>query len=282
MKGLHMKVSLIIAVYKDIEALELIFDSLVHQSYTNFEVVVAEDGESNIVREFIIKAHNKYDFAIVHTTQEDNAVQKSKSQNQGIRASSGEYLIFIDGDCILYENFIKNHLSISGRKLIVAGRRVNLGPKYSQLLREGSITSRLIEKNFLFKYFDIQVDAKSERHTEEGFEIKPHGIIHVLLQKYRKKKVSLLGCNMSFYKDAILEINGFDEELGNSAMASDTDLEWRFKGLGYKIVSARFLANQYHLYHERSVNDYDRSLDIHMLENQKKKQYVCKKGIVPL
>ena len=40
-----MLVSVIVAVYKDIEALELIMKSLNYQTYRNFELVVAEDGE---------------------------------------------------------------------------------------------------------------------------------------------------------------------------------------------------------------------------------------------
>ena len=39
-----MKVSVIIAVYKDVEALELIIESLKNQTYKNFEVIIAEDG----------------------------------------------------------------------------------------------------------------------------------------------------------------------------------------------------------------------------------------------
>ena len=37
---------------------------------------------------------------IKHATQEDIGVRKSKSQNNGIKTSKWEYLIFIDGDCI--------------------------------------------------------------------------------------------------------------------------------------------------------------------------------------
>ena len=36
-----MLVSIIVAVYKDIEALELIMKSLEYQTYTNFELVIA-------------------------------------------------------------------------------------------------------------------------------------------------------------------------------------------------------------------------------------------------
>lgn len=274
-----MKVSVIIAVYKDVEALELIFDSLAYQTYKNFEAVVAEDGESHAMQEFIAKAKRKYAFDIVHTTQEDKGVQKSKSQNNGIRASSGEYLIFIDGDCILYSTFIHNHVALSGLKNIVTGRRVNVGPRYSQMLRKKEINALWLEKNFVRKYLDIKEDAKSERHSEEGFSIKPHGIIHIIIQKVRKKEFPLLGCNMSFYKSAMIEINGFDEALGNSAMASDTDLWWRFKGLGYKVVFARYIANEFHLYHKRSPDDYDRALDLQMMENKENKIYRCIDGL---
>lgn len=274
-----MKVSVIIAVYKDVEALELIFDSLAYQTYKNFEAVVAEDGESHTMQEFIAKAKRKYAFDIVHTTQEDKGVQKSKSQNNGIRASSGEYLIFIDGDCILYSTFIHNHVALSGLKNIVTGRRVNVGPRYSQMLRKKEINALWLEKNFVRKYLDIKEDAKSERHSEEGFSIKPHGIIHIIIQKIRKKEFPLLGCNMSFYKSAMIEINGFDEALGNSAMASDTDLWWRFKGLGYKVVFARYIANEFHLYHKRSPDDYDRALDLQMMENKENKIYRCIDGL---
>jgi len=274
-----VRVSLIIAVYKDVEALELIFDSLAHQSYKNFEVVVAEDGECVEMRESVIAARGRYDFEIAHTTQEDLGVRKSKSQNNAIRASSGEYLIFIDGDCLLYSHFIENHLLLSAEKHIVTGRRVNVGPKYSEMLRQRAIDALYLEKNFMRKYFDIKEDAKEERHSEEGFEIKPMGIIHTLMRKLRKKEFPLLGCNISFYKNAIVEINGFDEGLKNSAMASDTDLEWRFKGLGYSIVSARYIANEFHLYHKRSPNDYDRGLDLQMMQNRENKLYRCLDGL---
>lgn len=275
-----MKVSLIIAVYKDVESLALILDSCNQQTYTDFEVVVAEDGESKEMKEFMALAQEKYPFDILHTTQEDNGVQKSKSQNNGIKASRGEYLIFIDGDCLLYSNFIENHLTLSGEKNIVTGRRVNLGQKFSQQLRNHEISSTWLEKHFVKKYFAIKKDAKTERHSEEGFQIKPHGLVHKIMAKSRKKRFPMLGCNMSMYKQQMLSINGFDEGLGNASAASDTDLEWRFEGIGCKIVSARFMANEFHLYHKRSAQEYDRDAVDQMLENKNNAIFYCSNGLV--
>ncbi|MCK9162712.1 MAG: glycosyltransferase, partial [Arcobacteraceae bacterium] len=76
-----MKVSLIIAVYKDIEALSIIIEALKMQTYTNFEVVVAEDGNSKEMQKFISTIT---DLDIKHTTQEDIGIRKSRSVNNGI------------------------------------------------------------------------------------------------------------------------------------------------------------------------------------------------------
>lgn len=274
-----MKVSLIIAVYKDIEALNLILQSLVDQTYKNFEVVISEDGRSKEIQEYIKTAKKDYCFEIIHTIQDDTGVRKSRSQNNGIKASTGEYLIFIDGDCILYSDFLHNHILLSSPKTIVSGRRVNLGPRYSQELRSGIIESKYLEKKFMMKYFDISSDAKSEKHTEEGFRIKINGLIDIFMNQKRKKRFPLLGCNMSFYKQAMLDINGFDEGLGNSAMAGDTDLEWRFESLGYKIRPGRFIVNLFHLYHTRSTSDYARGIDEKMITNKNNNRFICKEGI---
>ena len=215
-----MKVSIIIAVYKDIEALSLILKSLEKQSYTNFEVIIAEDNNDSRMVSFISTVKS---LEIKHTYQKDNGVQKSKSQNNAIKIAAGDYLIFIDGDCILYKDFIRNHVLLSSQKLIISGRRVNLGPKYSTLLRKESLSSCELENIFVKKYFDIAKDAKSEKHTEQGFLIKPFGLIHKILD-YRKKELSLLGCNFSCYKDAMFEINGFDEGL----YYNENDESWNF------------------------------------------------------
>lgn len=274
-----MKISLIIAVYKDIEALSLIIESLKNQTYKNFEVIIAEDGSSHEMKNFISKIK---DLEIIHTTQEDIGVRKSHSQNNAIKNSNGEYLIFIDGDCVLYSNFIENHLKLSSSKYIITGRRVNLGLKYSTMLRKKKITSLWLEKNFIKKYFDIAKDAKEEKHTEEGLKIKPFSFLHKILHlKYKKKDISILGCNFSCYKQAMYDINGFDESLGNSAYASDTDLEWRFRGLGYKVISAKYIANQFHLFHKRKKETFVRGMMKEIEKNKKNKIYFCKDGLIP-
>ena len=50
-----MKVSVIVPTYKDTQALELILDALKLQTYKDFEVIVAEDDDSDEVKVFLEK-----------------------------------------------------------------------------------------------------------------------------------------------------------------------------------------------------------------------------------
>lgn len=144
-----MKVSVIIAVYKDVEALNLIIQSLKHQTYTNFEVIIAEDGNSIKMKEYISTIK---DLEVKHTTQEDLNVRKAKSQNNALIASSGKYLIFIDGDCIPYSNFIYSHVTLAQKGVVLSGRRINLTRKLTERVKNSKLSTFDIEKNIL-KYF---------------------------------------------------------------------------------------------------------------------------------
>lgn len=272
-----MKASLIISVYKDVEALSLIVKALKTQTYKNFEVVIAEDGNSKEMREFISSVDG---IDIKHTTQDDIGIRKCRSVNNGILASSGEYLIFIDGDCVPYSTFIESHIKLAEDGYVLSGRRVNLGPKYSKKLRENKISSISLEKSFILQYPFIAKDC-IEGHSEEGFRFSPSGFIYKLFLKNRKSSKSLLGCNFSCFKNDIVAINGFDEGLEGSAIGTDTDLEWRFKKFGLKLKSVKFIANIFHLNHKTNPNFYTKEkivLEI-MKNNQNQKKYICDFGL---
>lgn len=272
-----MKVSIIIAVYKDVEALELIIESLKNQTYKNFEVVIAEDGSCDEMKEYISTIE---DLEIKHTTQDDLGIRKTRSLNNGIIVSEGEYLIFIDGDCIPYSTFIESHALLSEKNTIISGRRLNLGPSFSKKIRNKTMLLKKLEKRFLIYFPLLAVDCK-ENHSEDGFYFSPKGFIYNNFLKSRKASTSLLGCNYSCFKEDIVSINGYDEGYGETALGDDTDLEWRFKSLGCKFKSARNVANIFHLYHSRSFRetiDYKNYFE-RFNDNKKNNTYVCKKGL---
>ena len=83
---------------------------------------------------------------------------------------------------------------------------------------------------------------------------------------------------MSFYRADIEAINGFDEDYTLPAIGEDIDLTWRFKGLGYPLISLRNLAVQYHLYHRENWTDQSKNLQL-MEHKMGLRQYVCQNGL---
>ncbi|NLM98912.1 MAG: hypothetical protein GX170_02695 [Campylobacteraceae bacterium] len=179
-----------------------------------------------------------------------------------------------------YSTFVESHLSLAGREYILSGRRVNLGPKYSKKLREKKISPINLEKFFILRYPFIVKDC-IEGHSEEGFKFSPNGLMYKLFLKNRNSTKSLLGCNYSCFKQDIVNINGYNEELDGSALGTDTDLEWRFLASGLKIKSVRLIANVFHLYHQLNHNFYlkeSAALET-MIKNQKANKFICSLGL---
>ena len=129
-----MLVSVIVPTYKDVKALELILEALQLQTYKTFEVVVAEDDDSIEVKSFLNDYVSNYD--IKHIFHENIGNRKAIIMNKAILVANGEYIIFIDGDTIPYSTFVDSHVKLSEKKVVLCGRRVNLGDKVSKELRD--------------------------------------------------------------------------------------------------------------------------------------------------
>lgn len=267
-----MKVSVIVAVYKDVEALGLIIESLKRQTYKNFEVVVVEDGNSKEMRECIASILG---LEIKHTTHEDRGVRKARSQNNGLLAASGEYLIFIDGDCIPHKNFVESHVILSEEKTALSGRRMNIPIPLAEDIRHGKLNVLDIEDylwNYSYLFFTKEVRLK------QAIYIDPKSTLYRIISS-RKASTAILGCNFSCFRKDMLDINGFDESYGESAISDDMDWEWRFEASGLTLKSCKNAAIMYHLDHKiHNRGDPSAFLKV-MYERKRNKQFICEKGL---
>lgn len=269
------KASLIISIYNNIDFLKLVLDSLKNQTEQNFEIIISEDAQHETVKKFIAKYPFQNDYQ--HLTHEDIGWRKNKALNNAIRNSKSNYLIFIDGDCILHPLFIENHLKYANDHYVLAGKRVKLNQELSDILINNKngvhLMQRTLLRNLLFG------KKNGTRFIEEGIYISPNGPFG-FITKLRKLN-HLKGCNMSFTKKAIYDINGFDEDYTLPAIGEDTDLSWRFEAAGYKHKSLRNLAVQYHLFHKESWTDQSLNEQI-MTDKQSRNEFICKNGLKKL
>jgi GT2 family glycosyltransferase len=270
-----MKVSLIISVYKNVKDLQVVLEGLKFQTFKDFQIVISEDGEDEGMRTFV--QHYQHPNSILHLTQPDVGWRKNQALNNAIKKCTGDYLIFIDGDCVLHHRFIEHHIQYASKDKIVAGKRVKLGSKYSELFRNNIQQLPELEQRVEKERRQLKFDGV--KFYEEAFYIDPASWLS-FIPKLRKMH-QLKGCNMSFYRAAIEQINGFDEDYILPAIGEDIDLTWRFKGLGFKLASVRNLAVQYHLFHKE--NWADQSVNEQMM-NQKIlfRKFVCDNGLIKL
>jgi glycosyltransferase involved in cell wall biosynthesis len=267
-----MKISLIISVYKNVGFLKLVLDALAYQTYTDFEIIISEDGCDEAMRDFV--ASYKSLQPIRHVTQADEGWRKNRALNRAVQNSRGDYLIFIDGDCVLHHRFIEEHKRLASPHGVVAGKRIKLGPAYTQLYLDSRKDFLVLENKIATELVKLKRDGA--QFIEEGVYINPQGLLGFIPRI--RSMTHLKGCNMSFYKTALEAINGFDEDYVLPAVGEDADLAWRFRGMGYEMISARNLAVQYHLHHPESWAD--QSVNLRMMhEKQSRKEYVCRNGL---
>ncbi|NLO69827.1 MAG: glycosyltransferase [Porphyromonadaceae bacterium] len=267
------KATLIISVYDNIKFLKLVLDSLLLQTEKNFEVIISEDGENTAMANFIKSYPFENDYQ--HLTQEDIGWRKNRALNNAIRNAKSDWLIFIDGDCVLHPRFVEMHVRYADEKLILAGKRVKMDEETSLYLENNFSTAiHELQKMFLKK---LIVGKGKTAFIEESIFINPSGIFG-FIPKIRKVR-RLIGSNMSFSKKAIYAINGFDEAYKLPAVGEDTDLYWRFKLAGYQPKSVRNLAVQYHLYHVELWSDSVENRAV-MEKKQLEGRFFCKEGLI--
>lgn len=98
------KVSIIVPVYKTEAYIAECLDSVLAQTYQDFEVICVDDGSPDNSVE-IIKEYSKNDPRISYVRQENAGL--SAARNTGIRNAKGEYILPLDSDDMLEK---KSHL----------------------------------------------------------------------------------------------------------------------------------------------------------------------------
>jgi glycosyltransferase involved in cell wall biosynthesis len=88
-----VKVSIVIPAYNALEYLPVALDSIYGQTFSDFEVLIIDDGSKDKTSEWAKKIN---DPRIRYVFQHNQGV--SAARNTGIRLSQGEYIAFLDAD----------------------------------------------------------------------------------------------------------------------------------------------------------------------------------------
>ena len=98
-----MRYSVIVPVYNRPDEVDELLQSLMQQTYTDFEVIIVEDGSAVPCKDVVDKYAASMD--IRYYLKPNSG--PGKSRNYGAGRSHGEYLIILDSDCILPPDYFK-------------------------------------------------------------------------------------------------------------------------------------------------------------------------------
>lgn len=102
-------ISIIIPLYNKATSIKRTIHSVLSQSYTDFELIIINDGSTDNSAEIVNKQF--YDKRIRYIYQDNAGV--SSARNRGIKEAIGEWILFLDADDILYPNALKILISKS-------------------------------------------------------------------------------------------------------------------------------------------------------------------------
>jgi len=210
------KVSVIIPTYNCASYVIEAIESVLKQTYKDYEIIVVDDGSTDNTKE-ILEPYIK-ERMIQYVYQNNQGV--SAARNRGIRMSNGEFVAFLDADDILDRDSV----------------RCRLNALHSYRDRADCVLTDCIS------FYDYGIDRLQDKQTlwqkKKFFERLPKATIleeneHMMLLNNYLYRSLIRECyfrvqSLLISKKAFMEIGGFDETL---AFQEDWDFFFRYTKL---------------------------------------------------
>jgi glycosyltransferase involved in cell wall biosynthesis len=257
------RISVIVATYNRPDALDAVLRSLERQSDPDFEVLVADDGSTQPTKDLIESWRPGFNGRLHHVWHPDNGFRLAEIRNRAILAASGDYCIFLDGDCIARPDFVAAHRALARHGWFVTGNRLLL----SRELTERILKEKLEPENWTL------ADWWQARRANEIKRLAPLLSLSLgpLRQLRRRDWRGARGCNLGIWRSDIAAVDGFDGGFASWG-CEDSDLLVRLMRAGVRRRDGRMATGVLHLWHaeaDRSrLPDNERRLDAILASNR--------------
>ena len=263
--------SVIVSTYNRPDALKLVLASLAAQTCRDFEVIVADDGSTPETQtQVLLPLQFNYPVSLKYIWQMDEGFQAAKIRNKAALLAAGDYLIFLDGDCLVLPDFIKQQQTLAETGYWVAGNRVLLSEAYTQKVLADQ---NAIYQNSCWAFAWSRCQGQINRwHTL--WRLPLSGFRKCCPRKWRGAKT----CNLAVWKSDFMAVNGFDESFVGWGF-EDSDLVIRLIQAGIFRKSGKFALPVLHLYHPEAKRDQAKANQAKLQERLHSTQVKATKGI---
>ena len=239
-------ISVIVSTYNRSDALCAVLDGLARQGDRGFEVIVADDGSRD---EHVAALHARrgdWNFPLRHAWQPDVGFTLSAVRNLGVLQARGDYLVFLDGDCIPQADFVARHRALARRGRFIIGSRILLDP---------GLSAAIVERR-----------AAAPRCGIAALRERLRGGINKLAPlclrwpaRWRRARTEfrwrgIRGCNLALWREDYLRIDGFDETFDGWGH-EDADFVARLHAAGCARLDGYWATEVLHLWHREAARD---------------------------
>lgn len=234
--------SVIISTYNQPAWLELALRGYAAQTFTDFEVVVADDGSGPDTRALLDRLRASLPFPLRHVWHEDDGFRKTIILNRALTASVGDYLVFTDGDCIPRADFLAQHATLRRPGHFLSGGYYKLPAGLSAAITPADVASQ--------RCFDLAwLRARGLPRTIKNLKLSARGRTADLLNRLTPTRATWNGMNASGWRTDLVAANGFDERMQYGG--EDRELGERLRNAGLRARQIRYRAVCLHLHHGR-------------------------------
>ncbi len=221
----------------------MVLESLRLQSSGDFEIVIADDGSRQETRDVIDRFREKSGLTVKHFWQEDKGYRPSRSRNGAADLAEGKYLVFIDGDCCLFPDFVTSHQELAEEGWFVAGRRCYI---------RQSMTGHIFRKSLqIYRWpktlwFLLALTARSNR---------PFQFLRLPFSDQKRKRrpeawEKVQTCNLGVWRKDFIAADGFDISYHGHGL-EDSDFVLRLIRSGVHRKDGDHTSPVLHLFHSR-------------------------------
>jgi glycosyltransferase involved in cell wall biosynthesis len=244
-------ISVVITTYNRPDALESVVRACFMQNDKNFEIIIADDGSAANTRNCVERLAEGAPVPVRHVWQPDEGFRAAMARNRGTLAARGEYIIFLDGDCIPQRDFIARHRALSAPGCLVSGSRILMSER---------LTRRVLEENI-----DVGAAGPATRllwrlRGDLNKTLQPLGLrwpdLGRLSAKFKWRRIK--SCNLGVWRSDLERVNGFDESFVGWGY-EDSDLVLRLFHTGVRRKDGAFATEVFHLWHREARRDQEAS-----------------------
>jgi glycosyltransferase involved in cell wall biosynthesis len=256
-----MRLSLVVSTYNQPSALGKVLASLQLQTQWPDEILLADDGSGEQTKMLIAQWRKQVPVSVLHVWHPDNGFRKTIILNKAVAAATGQYVVLLDGDCVAHRSFIADHRALAETGFWVQGRRCFVRERFVDLFAPGR--SALLGWMLMGR---INGAGKGVR--------LPFPIV-----RRETRQRGIIGCNMGFWREDLLAVNGFDEDYSGWGIGEDSDIGTRLYHLGRprKFVYGRAIV--FHLNHPQLPRNHVAASKARLQETISSHKVRCERGL---